>query len=232
MRSINLANEKKRDAQVAFEPPPQKEGISNKLPSGADPRGIKMLKGTPATDLEALQGAHGDQLGEALVQGDPEVDLEQTGMLLEQTRRVFVGEGNKIVYHVRNEEVVRAPDGAEKERRPAKRNTANISVDEIPLSWTGKMMPKEKAVKMFVFSRKYQIRHVNGLTFDFLYDMAKKLDETNSLMFVGGGAKGNEPLVMSEGGKSYRAFMEGRIKGETYCLILHLTDMEMKEIMK
>ena len=62
--------------------------------------------------------------------------------------------------------------------------------------------------------------------------MAKKLDEANSLMFVGGGAKGSEPLVMSEGGKSYRAFMEGRIKDETYCLILHLTDLEMKEITK
>ncbi len=231
MRSINLANEKKRDAQGAFEPPAQKESISNKLPSGADPRGIKMLKGTPATDLGALLEAHGDQLGAALVQGNPEVDLEQTGMLLEQTRRVFVGEGNKIVYHVRNEEVVRASDGSEKERRPAKRNIANISV-EIPLSWTGKMMLKEKVARMFVFSRKYQIRHVNGLTFDFLYDMAKKLDEANSLMFVGGGAKGSEPLVMSEGGKSYRAFMEGRIKDETYCLILHLTDLEMKEITK
>jgi hypothetical protein len=35
---------------------------------------------------------------------------------------------------------------------------------------------------------------------------------------------------MNDGGKPYRAFLEGRVKGEKYCLILHLTDQELKPL--
>ena len=89
---------------------------------------------------------------------------------------------------------------------------------------------KDKAMRMFMFKRSYQVQHINGLTFDFLYDMAKKLAEADALMLVGGGAKGNEPLVMSNGGTPYRAFLEGRVNGESYALILRLTNLELKEI--
>jgi hypothetical protein len=60
--------------------------------------------------------------------------------------------------------------------------------------------------------------------------MAKTLHETGSMMFVGGGKKGNEPLIMTRGGEPYRGFLEGRIQGDKYCLILHLTNMEMKVV--
>jgi hypothetical protein len=49
-------------------------------------------------------------------------------------------------------------------------------------------------------------------------------------MMMGGGTSGKEPLVMNDGGKPYRAFLEGRIKGDKYCLILHLTDQELKPL--
>jgi len=49
-------------------------------------------------------------------------------------------------------------------------------------------------------------------------------------MMLGGGKSGKEPLVMNDGGKPYRAFLEGRVKGEKYCLILHLTDQELKPL--
>ena len=83
---------------------------------------------------------------------------------------------------------------------------------------------------MFIFSKKYQLRHVNGLTYDFLYDMAKQLDEKNALMLIGTGTKGTQPLIFHAGGVPYRGFLEGRIEGDTYCLILHLTNLEMKEL--
>ena len=38
-------------------------------------------------------------------------------------------------------------------------------------------------------------------------------------MILGGG-KGNEPLVFHDGGKPYRGFLEGKIKDNSYCLIL------------
>jgi hypothetical protein len=49
-------------------------------------------------------------------------------------------------------------------------------------------------------------------------------------MMIGGGAKGNEPLVFQDGGKTYRAFLEGRVKDNTYVLLLHLSNLELKGI--
>jgi len=34
--------------------------------------------------------------------------------------------------------------------------------------------------------------------------------------------------VFSQGGEPYRGFLEGRIDGDRYCLILHLTNLEVK----
>ncbi|ODS32091.1 MAG: hypothetical protein SCARUB_02798 [Candidatus Scalindua rubra] len=62
--------------------------------------------------------------------------------------------------------------------------------------------------------------------------MAKELHDKNALMFVGGGQKGNEPLILTTGGTPYRGFLEGRVKDDTYCLILHLTNLELKEFAK
>ena len=40
------------------------------------------------------------------------------------------------------------------------------------LKWTNKYIPKNKLYNKVVLSSKYQIKHVNGLTFDFLFNMA------------------------------------------------------------
>ena len=48
------------------------------------------------------------------------------------------------------------------------------------------------------------------------------------LMLVGAGPKGNQPLVLTRGGQQYRGFLEGRTQGDKYCLILHLSNMELK----
>lgn len=73
-----------------------------------------------------------------------------------------------------------------------------------------------------------QIEHVNGLTFDFLYSMAKELEEAESLLLVAGGPKANQPLVFRRSGVAYRGFLEGRTQGEKYALVLHLSNMELK----
>ena len=58
--------------------------------------------------------------------------------------------------------------------------------------------------------------------------MAKTLNKKDSLLFIRGGEKGDQPVIMNRGGKAYNAFLEGRVKGESYCLILHLSNMELK----
>jgi hypothetical protein len=49
---------------------------------------------------------------------------------------------------------------------------------------------------------------------------------------LGGGVKGNEPLVFQDGGKTYRAFLEGRVKDKSYILLIHLSNLELKGINK
>jgi hypothetical protein len=58
--------------------------------------------------------------------------------------------------------------------------------------------------------------------------MATELDDEESMMLVGGGPKGRDSLVFMENGTPYRGFLEGRIQGEKYQLLLHLSNMELK----
>ncbi|MEE0984389.1 MAG: hypothetical protein UH687_01925 [Bacteroidaceae bacterium] len=230
MRKINIANDARRDAEVAFGNKGHKETIVYKTTTGSTGRNERRLKATMPTTEAALLEAYGDALAEALVTGDPEVDMERIGLKLEGLKKVYITPQQKVAYGVSLNEHVYLPDGTEKEVRPDSTTTANIALEGVPLRWTGKLIPKDKAMRMFMFKRSYQVQHINGLTFDFLYDMAKKLAEANAMMLVGGGAKGNEPLVMSNGGTPYRAFLEGRVNGESYALILRLTNLELKEI--
>jgi hypothetical protein len=229
MRAINITNEKKRDAVVGFEGPVKKPKVRMVLPNGKDKRNVKLLKTTVTAD--ALAAKYGDlsKAGEALVAGDPEIDIETTGKILDKTRKLYIDGKGEIAFHVDTVQTLYNPDGTERETRELSKAMANVA-GETPLQWTGRQFPKDKAARQFVFTRHYQLRHTNGLTYDFLYGMAKTLSDAGALMFIGGGKKGNEPLVLSAGGEPYRAFLEGRIDGEKYALILHLTSMELKAL--
>jgi len=135
----------------------------------------------------------------------------------------------KPVFKIQKTEAVYLPDGTLKEERTPKETVANI-LSQFPIKPVGKYLPKQEVFNKFVFSKKYQITHVNGLTFDFLFEMAKDLHDNNALMMLAGGEKGNEPLVFQDGGKTYRAFLEGRIKEKSYLLLLHLSNLELKGI--
>jgi len=84
-------------------------------------------------------------------------------------------------------------------------------------------------VRRFAFRRTIQVQHVDGLTFDFLFAMAKELDEADEMVLVGAGPAGKKPLVFQTNGSAYRGFLEGRIKGASYKLLLHLSNMELKK---
>jgi hypothetical protein len=58
--------------------------------------------------------------------------------------------------------------------------------------------------------------------------MAKELEEAESLLALGAGPKSTLPLVLRRGGSQYRGFLEGRTQGDKYCLLLHLSNLELK----
>jgi len=229
MRKLHLANEKKRDAEIGFEQKKVKTLATYVLKSGKTYSGVRLLKSTMATGVAELQKTHAD-LAAALEAGDPEIDMEQEGRKLEGLSKVYLSANGKVAYGVKLAEHVYAPDGTEKSVRDLQEVPANIALGNLPIRWTGKTFQKSAALRKFVFARSYQLHHVNGLTYDFLYEMAKKLDETKSLMLVGGGEKGVGPLVFANNGNAYRGFLEGRVKGDKYVLILHLTNLELKEV--
>ena len=230
MRKINLSNDSKRDAEVAYGTSFHRPSPVYKTADGKRGQSERRVKATMSTTDEALLAQYDAGLADALIAGDPEVDMERFGLKVEGVKKVFITPGQKVAYGVTLNEHVYLPDGTEKEVRPESTTAANIATDGIPIRWTGKLIPRQKAMRMFMFKKSYQVQHVNGLTYDFLFDMAKKLADADSMMLVGGGQKGIEPLVMANGGTPYRAFLEGRIDGDKYALILRLTNMELKSI--
>lgn len=226
---INISNAKRRDAVVAMEGLMPKRDVRYLDPNGHPVLTRKLLKSDVTHDLAQLMKKRKklESVSKALIKDDPEIDLEHFGMFLADTSRVYVS-ARGIVHVVEEFEVVKNPDGTVRERRPRLKEPQNISTD-VPLRWTGKYIKKDEAVKRFVFNTKKQLVHVNGLTFDFLYDMAKELDKRDSLLLVRAGENGDKPIVMNRGGRSYNAFLEGRVKDDAYCLILHLSNMELKK---
>ncbi len=226
--AINISNQKNRDAVVAFEAVMPVRNVHFVDEKGNAVETRRLLKADIDHDLDALikKRKTMSALSKALIKDNPEIDIEEFGMFLTDTSKVYVSKKG-IIHLVDEVEVVSNPDGSLRERRSRKKEPQNINTD-IPLRWTGKFIKKEEAAHRFVFTHKRQLIHVNGLTFDFLYDMAKELHERNSFLIVRGGEKGDRPIVMHRGGLQYNAFLEGRIKGDEYLLILQLSNIELK----
>jgi len=225
---INISNAKGRDAVIAMEGLLPQRQVQYLDERGQLVRTKKLLKTDVSHDFGELTKKRktSEALAKALIKEDPEINIEEFGMFLSDTSRVYVTKKG-IVHLIEEHELLYNPDGTLREKRPRKKDPQNINID-IPLKWTGKFIKKKEAVQRFVFTNKKQLVHINGLTFDFLFEMAKTLQKKDSLLLIRGGEKGDKPVVMNRGGKAYNAFLEGRVKGESYCLILHLSNMELK----
>ena len=229
MPEINITDSAGRDALVAVRSVSSTRKVRWVDVQGRQAATARLLKGPITHDIEALKARHGDlgQVAQALIQADPEIDLENTGRFLKDTSRVYVDVDRNIVHKVSFWEIVRNPDGAVRERRPRRMLEPNLAGEQ-PLRWSGVFIPREQAIRKFVFSGKVQLHHTNGLTYDFLFRMAKELQDQDSLMLLGAGPKSNQPLIIRRGGSPYRGFLEGRVEGEKYALVLHFSDMELK----
>lgn len=230
MPEINISNSADRDAIVSMESvavPLRVRWVDTKARQASS---VRVLKSTLDHDLESLTKQFGslDDVSQAIIDGDPEVNLELTGISMQTTSRVFVDKQQQLVHRVQQFEIIRDPEGNEKDRRPRQVLPQNVS-NELPLKWTGKFLKRSEVMRKFILASKMQLTHINGLTYDFLYAMAKDLEERDSMMLLGGGPKSNQPLILRRGSVPYRGFLEGRTQGDRYVLLLHLSNMEMKK---
>jgi hypothetical protein len=142
-----------------------------------------------------------------------------------------VNANDEVVHKVVKKEFVYNAKGELVEERAPRHFEANIKETGFPVKGS-KLFPKKDIFNKFIFARKYQLRHSNGLTYDFLYGIAQELHEKDSMMFIGAGAKGLDPLVFDSGGKPFRAFLEGKVDGSKYLLVMHLSNLELKALPK
>ena len=228
MRKIHMTNAGGRDATVSMEGLRPPTGSRPGLPD-RDVRFERYLAATENGLHDRLAAAHGEDYAQALIDGDPEIDLEQVGRRVVDTDRIYLSSTGDVLYAApRVMEVIIGPDGEEKERRQPVDIEANVNDEDKAVRWTGRKLPKAAAARRFVFGRTVQIRHVDGVTYDYCFAMAKELAEENVLMMLGAGDRGRKPLVFQTNGTPYRGFLEGRVDGEKYKLLLHLSNMELK----
>ena len=229
MRKIHLMNEAARNAVVAIESVRKQEGPVTGLPGKK--LAFKRYVATTETGLHVkLAGQHGDALARALIEGDPEIDREVVGREVGETQTVFLS-GTGEVLHASPSlvEVIFGTDGKERERKPAEDVPANTN-EESPIRWTKMRVKRSEVVTKFAFCRTIQIKHVDGLSYDFLHAMAKELSDKDEVARLGAGSKGRDPLIFQENGARYQAFLEGRVDGPRYKLLLHLSNLELRNI--
>ena len=227
MRTLHIADASSRDAYVRFvsvKAPQPPERVVNGQPVVMR----RLLAAGEANTQEALLELHGADLGQALIDADPEVDFELVGRPIERTSTVYLDSSRQILQMAPDVvEVILDPFGTEKERRAPEDRLPNVS-EEVPVRFTKNRIKRADAVRRFAFSRTLQLWHTDGLTYEFLHGLAAELDAAEELVLLAGGEKAKDPLVLQLNGLPWRAFLEGRVNDSGYCLLLRLSNLELK----
>ena len=228
MRRLHIANAGSRNAIiVATSTSPASPPVMGKAGQPATfRRYIAAGEGRLDSDLSA---EYGDDYSRVLIDGDPEIDFDSVGRFIEATQTILLTEqGDPLFTAPQLVEITYGPDGSEVEREDPSDTPATVN-DAVPVRWTGRKMPAKDVVRKFAFRRSLQLQHVDGVTFDFLYAMAKELAEEQVMVLLGAGESGKDPLILQMNGSPYRGFLEGRVNGDAFILLLHLSNMELKK---
>ena len=229
LKEIHIANEKNRDANVRFvsllkESDPiysyKNKSIKNK----------RILINSSETNDDYLINKFKDKLNQEIIKNDVDIDIEYAGKFIGDIDRILFNSKSEILYTPpKIKEILYNSKGDEIKKQNPQEITPNVRDDTPPLKWTGKFFKRQEVLKKFVITKSIQLKHVDGLTYEFLYDMAKTLDTKQSMILLGGG-QGKDPLIFQTNGSPYRGFLDGRINKKQYQLILRLSNMELKNI--
>jgi hypothetical protein len=225
---IHISNATNRDATVVATSIPAPNGtIASK--NGKPVSFQRFVAAGEGRLNEDLVKSLGDAYSQQLIDSDPEIDIEMVGRTIDGTNTVLLDKDNQPLYCAPEiMEIIYGPDGKEVERRTPVEIAPNVNED-VPVKWTGKMIPRADLIRKYGIKRTMQLRHVDGVTFDFLFAIAKELDEKDSVMLLAGGEGGKGPLVLQSNGSPYRGFLDGRVQGDSFLLLLHLSAMELKK---
>ncbi len=229
MRKIHISDSNSKNTFVHFSPI---KAPSNPVRAFGKQKvySKRLILSGEKSDYENLLTKYEKKLPEILLNEDPELDLKLIGRPIEKTNTVFINKKNEILRVAPNWiELIFDQDGNEKERRVPEDRLSNIT-DDLPIRFTKMKLKRKDAVRKFVFSRTLQLWHSDGLTFEFLFNIAKELDDNDEMMLVGSGEKGRGPLIFQNNGLPWRAFLEGRVKDNSYALLMRLSNLELKSL--
>jgi hypothetical protein len=209
-------------------------------PARPEPPIIEKTSAGPVAPLKVINGVNAGLepqtlTPDVLIKGDPELALARAGQVLDpeslSTAYIDPADASRMpVANFTQVDIVCDTAGQEKERRPHLTRKANIA-DMYPVK-VGKRMPLQQALTQFVFKQTCQIIHEDGLTMEFLFNLARDLHEKQEVALLGAGPKGNQPLVVRDKGNPYRAFLYGEVgagkESNQYKLLLLLSDQELK----
>jgi len=169
---------------------------------------------------------------ETLVRDDPELDFELAGSEIDADNATPAWFDPTAATPVpigdfADTDIVYDANGVEKARRPHLVRRSNLN--ELHPVKVGKRRPVAETLAAFAFKQSLQLTHVDGLTFEFLRELARDLAQKGEIAVVGAGPKGVAPLVLREAGSAYRAFLHGEVDAQgRYKLLLLLSDQELK----
>lgn len=228
-RKIWLADHRGRNAVVALVSR-QRNGEPRYVDSNGSPvRFSRVVKSSEGTGWDRLRTEYGDPelIAQALLSGDPEVDIETVGRETGPCDRVFIDGQGKPLYSARPVDVLYDDTGRETARRDPVDVPANLIPDAAPV-WSGKLLSRNEAMWRYAFTRAFQVQHTNALEFDFLYGLAAYLEQHDRLVLVGSGPRGIGPLITERNATPMKGFLDGRVAGEKYLLVLHLAAFELR----
>jgi len=229
LRKLHVANSAGRNAIIVA----SSISAENKVVIGKEGKPAEFRRYVAAgkeslhEDLVAKLGK--EDYSSELIAGDPELDLELVGRTIDATQSLLLdSKGLPLRGSPKPVEITLDPAGQEVSRRDPVEVAATVN-DALPVRWVGKRIPKSELVRKFSIKRTMQLRHVDGVTYDFLFGMAEELEKDKVVVLLGAGEDGKQPLILQMNGTPYRGFLEGRTNGKDYILLLHLSNMEMKK---
>ena len=189
----------------------------------------RFISNTEKTDFVYLTKNLKSNLESKLLKEDPDVDLEKFGKRVEYTDQIYLSSSGQVLHQSpKSLDVIYDVNQKEIKRQPSKELEPNVNLEGQPIKWTSKYFSRKEAITKFVFKRSLQLLHHDDLTFDFLYNMAKHLDEKSSLVSMTAGTKSHDPLVFQLNGVPYRGFLDGYIQDKKFMLFLRLSNLELK----
>jgi len=195
--------------------------------NGKKVKHIKILNFDSKLDIQNME--YNEDLTEHLLNGDPEIDIEHAGKNLRHTNRLVVDDKLKPVYNYKEFDVLIAPDGELKERihKQSIRNT----IGSVPVIASDEYISTREFIQKYIVKQSYFMGHTDGVSYKFLFEFAKKLSEMHKLVriyAIDSETKKKMPIVIRNGGSLFpAAYIEGKIRGEDYCLTLLLVEREL-----